>query len=72
MPHTPSPTLQARSIWDIAIWDRNLWADVNTTFKRWFGVSGFGKKMSMQAAVRSNGAVLITDFEVLYETGIGL
>lgn len=58
--------------WDIALWDEDSWAIGAGSFHTWFGVSGFGKKLSLQCAVRSGGKVLVTDYESLYETGIGL
>lgn len=70
--NTPSPVLQEKPIWEISVWDSSLWTDSSASFHKWFGVTGYGKKLSMQAAVRSTSAVLITDYEVLFETGIGL
>jgi hypothetical protein len=58
--------------WDLAIWDESVWAAGSGSFHHWFGVNGFGKKLSLQFAMRGGGKVLATDYEVLYEKGIGL
>lgn len=68
----PLPNLAGESLWNVALWDVAIWSARATTFKRWFGVAGFGKKLSVAAAVRSGGATLVTDYEVTFEEGIGL
>jgi hypothetical protein len=69
-----APSLVATSVpfWDRAKWDEATWSIGAGSFRQWFGVNGFGKKMSLQLALRGAGKVLMTDYEVLYETGIGL
>jgi len=69
---TPAPVMNLQPAWDVAIWDQSIWNAATGSFRRWIGVSGFGKKLSTQLAVRGSGAVLMTDYEMLYETGIGL
>ncbi len=61
-------------LWDDALWDDVAWSfgEGNGSFKRWFGVTGFGKKLSLQLALRGGGRVVYTDHESLFETGIGL
>jgi hypothetical protein len=71
-PSVPSPPFRSTSLWDIALWDNDLWQSRATTFGKWFGVAGFGKKLSTQVAIRSLGYTLVTDYEVTYEEGIGL
>ena len=58
--------------WDTSTWDVGLWDNASSSFRRWIGVVGFGKKLSMIMAIRGSGRVIFTDFEVLYETGINL
>lgn len=70
--YAPGLTTGALPFWDVAIWDESLWGIGAGYFHQWFGVNGFGKKMSLQMALRGGGQVLATDYEVLYETGIGL
>jgi hypothetical protein len=69
---TPSTAIQPQSRWDQALWDVSIWDSGVGSFRKWIGVSGFGKKLSLQLAVKAQGRVLLTDFEVLYETGINL
>ncbi len=68
----PPPLSGNQSLWDVALWDQAIWAARATTFKKWFGVAGFGKKLSTAAAIRGSGFTLITDYEVTFEEGIGL
>jgi hypothetical protein len=69
---TPAPVLAVMPSWDIAVWDKALWNSVTGSLRRWIGVTGYGKKLSTQMAVRGAGKVLLTDYELLFETGIGL
>jgi len=68
----PSPTGAETSLWDIAIWDQNLWGSGGGSFRQWFGALGWGKKLSLQMAVRGSSRTTLTDYESLFETGIGL
>ena len=60
--------------WDTALWDVNVWTlgPGDGSFHRWFGVTGFGKKLSLQLAISGAGQTLYTDHEAVFETGIGL
>jgi len=60
--------------WDVAKWDVNSWSlgPGDGSFHQWFGVTGFGKKMSLQLAISGSGKTLYTDHEIIFETGIGL
>jgi len=69
---TPSPVRVAGALWDVALWDVQYWQFPQKTFKSWYGVRGFGKKISTQIAIRGSGYTLLTDYEVTYEEGIGL
>jgi hypothetical protein len=70
---SPSNTSSSgTSLWDSATWDQSMWQSQAATFKKWYGVAGFGKKLSTQVAVRGLGATIVTDYEVTYENGIGL
>jgi hypothetical protein len=69
---TPAPVLSTLPSWDVAIWDQSLWSSSTSSLRRWIGVTGFGKKLSTQMAVRGSGKVLLTDYELLFEQGIGL
>ena len=60
------------SLWDTALWDSGLWSEGGGSFDRWFGVTGYGKKLSLQLAIRGAGRVVYTDHEALHEDGIGL
>lgn len=62
------------SFWDdpTALWDSALWGGAYTSFHRWFGVSSFGKKLSVQVAIRGTGYVMVSDYEITYKEGIGL
>jgi len=68
----PTPKQSIYPLWDDAIWDENIWAEGDGSFHQWFGLSGFGKKVSLQLAIRGAGRVVYTDHETLYEQGIGL
>jgi hypothetical protein len=70
--YAPPVDTRVLPFWDRAIWDEGIWAAGAGSFHQWFGVNGFGKKMSLQFAMRGGGTVLATDYEVLYEVGIGL
>ena len=67
-----SPVAVLGSLWDSALWDSAKWETLLGSFHRWIGVAAFGKKLSMQMALRGSGGTMITDFEVLYEEGINL
>lgn len=69
---TPAPITQAVPAWDSALWDNVVWNANSGSFKRWIGVSGFGKKLSMLLAIRGSGYTLLSDYEILFETGINL
>ncbi len=60
------------ALWDSALWDSALWGADKLTLSQWFGVAAFGKKLSVQWAVRGAGYTLLTDYEMDYKTGIGL
>jgi hypothetical protein len=68
----PNPEASIYPLWDDAIWDQAIWAQGDGSFHRWYGVTGYGKKLSLQLAMRGAGHVLATDHETLYEQGIGL
>lgn len=68
---SPAPATTG-SLWDVGLWDVAVWQFAFNTFKRWFGVSAFGKKLSIQLAIRGSGYVLITDYEVTFKKGNGL
>jgi len=53
-------------------WDEALWTDDDGSFHRWFGVAGFGKKLSLQIAMRGAGTTAYTDHEAVFEIGNGL
>jgi len=60
------------SLWDVAVWDAAKWAAAQFPVRRWIGIAGFGKKLSLLMAVRGQGYVLLSDYEILYETGYNL
>lgn len=69
----PVPGVVSGVLWDSALWDVAFWQySPNGSFHKWFGVTGFGKKVSMQLAISGSGRVVFTDHEILYEEGIGL
>lgn len=68
---TPSPLQPAGALWDVALWDAAYWQLSQQTFKKWFGVAGFGKLLSLQLAIRGGGYTLITDYEITYQEGLG-
>ena len=68
---TPNPPT-AGSLWDVGLWDEATWQSRTATLKKWFGVSGFGKKLAVQISVRAAGKTLLTDYEVTFTEGIGL
>jgi len=68
---TPNSPI-GRSSWDVATWDAATWQARSSTFKKWFGVAGFGKKIAAQFSVRGTGKTLVTDYEATFEEGIGL
>lgn len=67
-----SPPTTNVAIWDQSLWDNYVWSQNLKSLHKWFGVAAFGKKLSMQMAIRGSGRVLLTDFEVLFEQGLGL
>lgn len=69
---TPAPSVNSLPVWDTALWDDSIWNASSGSFRTWFGTAAFGKKMSFQLAVRGASRTVLTDFETLYETGIGL
>jgi hypothetical protein len=69
---TPSPVSTVLNTWNNALWNQAIWDTGATSFHKWIGVSGFGKMLSFQLAVRGSGRTLLTDFEALYETGLNL
>lgn len=70
--NAPAPVVSTLPTWDNALWDDAIWNASNGSFRRWYGVSAFGKKMSFQLAARGSSRTVLTDFEVLFETGIGM
>jgi len=70
--NTGAPVSGPTSSWDQALWDNVTWVQGLGSLHKWFGVAAFGKKLSMQMAIRGTGRVLLTDFEALFEMGIGL
>ena len=70
--NTPSPVAAPSPSWDSSVWDGSIWLQDRYSLHKWFGVAAFGKKLSMQMAIRGAGEILLTDFEVLFEQGIGL
>lgn len=71
-PSVPSPASSAPSIWDVNKWNESLWQTPRASFSKWFGTAGFGKLLSLQVSIRGLGSILLTDYEVTYEEGIGL
>jgi hypothetical protein len=69
--NSPQPVSSITNGWDSGKWDQALWAG-GGSFRKWFGVTGYGKKLSLQLALRGTGKVVYTDHEVLHEVGIGL
>jgi hypothetical protein len=68
-----SPLSSGGAAWDAALWDAAVWSQLSMgTYHRWIGVSAFGKKLALQLAIRGIGQTVITDYEILYEDGIGL
>jgi hypothetical protein len=68
----PAPALAPNASWDVALWDLALWQATSSTFNRWIGVTGFGKMLALQCAVRGTGYTLITDYEITFLEGYGL
>lgn len=66
------PVTDPLGAWDSGLWDQAQWAGTQVPLRRWIGVSGFGKRLSMMLAVRSQGYLLLSDYEVLFETGNNL
>ena len=58
--------------WNVAEWDNARWASAQAPIRQWRGVSGYGKKLSMLLAIRGQGYTLLSDYEVLFETGNNL
>jgi hypothetical protein len=67
-----SPPIVATSTWDSGLWDVAIWDVGVSSYHKWIGVTGFGKKLSLQLAVRGAGNTTLTDFEALFETGLNL
>lgn len=59
-------------VWDVGLWDAALWAASRASFRRWIGVSGYGKKLSVLWAIRGNGHTIIADYEMDFQMGLGL
>lgn len=72
LPSVGAPALVESPLWNVAIWDRAMWASKSGYWAKWFGIACVGKRMSLLAAVRGTGYTLVTDYEVTYEEGIGL
>ena len=72
IPDTSAEAAEPTPAWDQATWDQAVWKSGLSTYHQWVGVSCIGKKLSLQLAVRGAGEVILTDFELLYEEGIGL
>jgi hypothetical protein len=72
MPNPGGAAVFGSALWDVALWDSDLWQARAATWKKWFGVASFGKRLALQAAVRGSGYTLVTDYEITFETGIGL
>jgi len=75
----PTPNKDDKALWAgappntaDAVWDFSKWGEADGSFHKWFGVSGFGKKLSLQIAIRGSGQIAYTDHEALFEIGIGL
>jgi hypothetical protein len=60
------------STWDVAIWDKATWGAGRATFRGWYGTSCFGKKIALQLAISGTGHTLVTDYEAVFESGMGL
>lgn len=72
MPTPGAASSTVSFLWDVALWDDALWQARSASWKKWFGVASFGKRLALQAAIRGSGYTLVTDYEITYETGIGL
>jgi hypothetical protein len=72
LPTPGGAAINVDALWNVAIWDQAVWQSHAATWKKWFGVSSFGKRLSLQAAVRGSGYTLVTDYEITYDVGIGL
>jgi len=66
------PVTDPLGAWDTGLWDQALWAGTQIPLRRWLGVSGYGKRLSMLMAIRSQGYLLLSDYETLFETGNNL
>lgn len=53
-----NPEAQKQAIWDIAKWDKNVWAGGLITTKVWQGVTGIGYTGSINMTVQSRGIEL--------------
>jgi hypothetical protein len=67
-----SPISSVQNVWDSGLWDVSTWDVGASSFHKWIGVTGFGKKLSLQLAIRGSGRTELTDFEALFETGLNL
>jgi hypothetical protein len=72
LPNPGGASVTIAALWNVAIWDTAMWQSHSATWKKWFGVASFGKRLSLQCAVRGSGYTLVTDYELTFETGIGL
>jgi hypothetical protein len=72
LPTPGGAAVEVDALWNVALWDAVMWQSHAATWKKWFGVSSFGKRLALQAAVRGSGYTLVTDYEITFETGIGL
>lgn len=72
LPNVGAPSINTGALWDVALWDQAMWQSKAGYWAKWFGVACFGKRLSLQAAIRGTGYTLVTDYEVTYEEGIGL
>jgi hypothetical protein len=69
---TASPLSILPAIWDLSTWDNSTWAANQASLRKWIGICGFGRKLSMLLAIRGQGRTVLSDYEILYETGINL
>ena len=69
---TASPLSKEGGIWDGSNWDDAFWAGNQLSLRRWIGICGYGKKLSMLMAIRGQGQTILSDYEVLFETGANL
>lgn len=67
-------SIDTTTVWDEALWDdpSSIWQYDLASFHKWYGVAAFGKKLSLQLAARGVGKTVLTDYEAVFEVGIGL